>query len=337
MSEVIPIMEFVEMQALMMEPNWADVSPSTNIVLPFYLPEEILQKKTVAEIERWIFHKPIPVVGVARQGVESSLDSIVDIVATDDADVDALLKKIIRNPHASAVLVQIIRSTLTLSISQALNLESLAYSTLQGGEEFSRWLKGYVSNHGGKPPVTQPEPVVQTIRQGNQLEINLNTPGNRNALSVQMRDTLTEVFKLVLMDPTIKYVHVSGNGPCFSAGGDLSEFGVSDDQALAHQIRLMRMPAQYLSQASERYTFHLHGACIGAGLEMPAFAKHLVATPDTFFHLPEISMGLIPGAGGCVSIPRRIGRQRMNYLAITGTKLSVETAINWGLIDEIAG
>jgi enoyl-CoA hydratase/carnithine racemase len=70
---------------------------------------------------------------------------------------------------------------------------------------------------------------------------------------------------------------------------------------------------------------------------MPAFAKHLVATPDTFFHLPEISMGLIPGAGGCVSIPRRIGRQRMNYLAITGTKLSVETAINWGLIDEIAG
>jgi enoyl-CoA hydratase/carnithine racemase len=46
-------------------------------------------------------------------------------------------------------------------------------------------------------------------------------------------------------------------------------------------------------------------------------------------------MGLIPGAGGCVSIPRRIGRHRTNYLAVTGMKLSAENALSWGLIDEI--
>jgi enoyl-CoA hydratase/carnithine racemase len=47
-------------------------------------------------------------------------------------------------------------------------------------------------------------------------------------------------------------------------------------------------------------------------------------------------MGLVPGAGGCVSIPRRIGRQRMNFLAITGQRLSAEEALEWGLVDEIA-
>jgi enoyl-CoA hydratase len=49
--------------------------------------------------------------------------------------------------------------------------------------------------------------------------------------------------------------------------------------------------------------------------------------------LPEVAMGLIPGAGGCVSIPRRIGRQRMNWLALTGIRLSVEEALAWGLVD----
>jgi enoyl-CoA hydratase/carnithine racemase len=69
---------------------------------------------------------------------------------------------------------------------------------------------------------------------------------------------------------------------------------------------------------------------------MPAFAGRLVASSDTFFHLPEVGMGLVPGAGGCVSIPRRIGRQRMNFLAITGQRLSAEEALEWGLVDEIA-
>ena len=150
-----------------------------------------------------------------------------------------------------------------------------------------------------------------------------------------MRDGLTDAFKLVAMDPSIRQVSVTGEGPCFSAGGDLSEFGQSDDRALAHQVRQWRMPAQYLARRSDCYTFHLHGACIGAGIELPAFAGRLVATKDAYFQLPEVGMGLLPGAGGCVSIPRRIGRQKMNLLAITGMQLPAGEALTWGLIDEI--
>ncbi len=95
------------------------------------------------------------------------------------------------------------------------------------------------------------------------------------------------------------------------------------------------MPAQYLARRADCYTFRLHGACIGAGIEMPAFAGRLVATKDAYFQLPEVGMGLVPGAGGCVSIPRRIGRQKMNLLAITGMQLPADEARTWGLIDEI--
>ena len=97
------------------------------------------------------------------------------------------------------------------------------------------------------------------------------------------------------------------------------------------------MPAQYLAEHAGRYSFQFYtAACIGAGIELPAFSGHISASRDAFFRLPEVAMGLIPGAGGCVSIPRRIGRHRTNYLAVTGMELSAEKALSWGLIDELA-
>jgi enoyl-CoA hydratase/carnithine racemase len=61
----------------------------------------------------------------------------------------------------------------------------------------------------------------------------------------------------------------------------------------------------------------------------------VVAAPDTVIRLPEIGMGLIPGAGGTASIPVRVGRERTAYLALSGVELSAEEALRWGLVDEI--
>ena len=69
-----------------------------------------------------------------------------------------------------------------------------------------------------------------------------------------MRDALTEAFKLVAMDATIERVTVAANGPCFSAGGDLGEFGSAADLAVAHRIRQWRMPAQYLVRCAHLHT-----------------------------------------------------------------------------------
>jgi enoyl-CoA hydratase/carnithine racemase len=61
----------------------------------------------------------------------------------------------------------------------------------------------------------------------------------------------------------------------------------------------------------------------------------VVARPATTFRLPEVRMGLLPGAGGTASLPRRMGRRRTAFLALSGDALPVETALRWGLVDEI--
>ncbi|MEC8919542.1 MAG: enoyl-CoA hydratase/isomerase family protein, partial [Actinomycetota bacterium] len=76
---------------------------------------------------------------------------------------------------------------------------------------------------------------------------------------------------------------------------------------------------------------------VGAGTELAAFAGHLEATGSATFSLPEVSMGLIPGAGGTVSVPRRIGRQRTARMCLTGTTIDAQTALAWGLVDEVVG
>jgi enoyl-CoA hydratase/carnithine racemase len=80
----------------------------------------------------------------------------------------------------------------------------------------------------------------------------------------------------------------------------------------------------------------MHGHCAGSGVELPAFAGTVVAAPDTVCSLPEIGFGLIPGAGGTVSLTRRIGRRRVALLALSGASVDAPTAHDWGLIDEIS-
>lgn len=315
---------------LLRESNAADVCSLT--VLGVDLRRQSFTEDEVNEIRPWLSRQPVPVVGLVDDG--NPLMPDLDIVLASESDCAEILAHIDNNPMASAVLVQVTRVTETLPVSSALSMESLGYGTLQSGEEFARWLAGYRQVKTSAQSVDTADPVLLE-REGQLLQIILNTPENRNALSVPMRDRLSEAFKLVAMDDSITQVVVSGNGPCFSAGGDLTEFGSASDLSVAHQIRQLRMPAQYLASHADKYTVNLHGACIGAGIEMTAFAGHVRATGDTFFQLPEIAMGLIPGAGGCVSIPRRIGRQRTNYLAISGKQLSVQDALSWGLIDEI--
>ena len=86
---------------------------------------------------------------------------------------------------------------------------------------------------------------------------------------------------------------------------------------------------------ADRVEAHLHGVCFGAGIELTAFAGSIVAAPDTRIALPELSLGLVPGAGGTVSLPRRIGRHRTALLALTGIEVDADTAQGWGLIDRV--
>jgi enoyl-CoA hydratase/carnithine racemase len=70
-------------------------------------------------------------------------------------------------------------------------------------------------------------------------------------------------------------------------------------------------------------------------VELPAFAGRVAARADATFWLPELALGLCPGAGGTVSLPRRIGRQRTAWLALSGRAIDARTALDWGLVDEV--
>ena len=129
---------------------------------------------------------------------------------------------------------------------------------------------------------------------------------------------------------------LAGAGPSFCSGGDLDEFGSFPDPATAHITRLARSSGRVLAAIAPKVVAHLHGACMGAGIELPAFAGRVVADPDTVISLPEVGLGLLPGAGGTVSLPRRIGRQRTCELALTQRRIDASTALGWGLVDEIA-
>jgi enoyl-CoA hydratase/carnithine racemase len=101
-------------------------------------------------------------------------------------------------------------------------------------------------------------------------------------------------------------------------------------------VRTTRSPARLLALCAGRVRAELHGACIGAGIELPAFAARVVAREDAFAELPELAMGLVPGAGGTVSLPRRIGRQKTAWLALSGERIDAARALAWGLFDAVS-
>ena len=254
-------------------------------------------------------------------------------VPDPDAEAGVLSQAAARNPQACSVLGQVLRITEALPVGAALEAESFAYSTLLGGPEFGRWLGA----RGHRPPPPPAEQPVIVRRDGTRLLITLNRPERRNAYGRQLRDALTDALRVALLDPAVTGVVLDGAGPCFCSGGDLAEFGTAPDLATAHFVRTRAGAARLIGELGPRIQARVHGPCAGAGIELAAFAGTVVAEAGTTFWLPEVGMGLIPGAGGTVSIPRRIGRWRTLYLALTGHRIDVATALAWGLVDASAG
>ena len=212
--------------------------------------------------------------------------------------------------------------------------ESLAYSTLQSGPEFARWL----AERGPARLPDIPEPVLAE-RDGDTLRVRFNRPQRHNAFSTDARAALLEALDVARLDPSVNEVVLSGNGRSFCSGGDLAEFGTFADPASAHLARTRHSPALVLDELTARLgprcRAEVHGQVLGSGLEMAAYCGWVQASPDAVFGLPELSLGLIPGAGGTVSITRRIGRWRTAYLVLSGQRIDAATALRWGLVDAV--
>jgi len=253
-------------------------------------------------------------------------------LAPGDPAVDRAAATVDADPLAATALALLLRGGDGRSIGEGLVAESTAYGLLQSGPEFARW-------RAAQARVDRPHdegPAVLVERHGDELEITLNRPRVRNALDASMRDGLDEALRIASFDPDITVVHLRGAGPSFCSGGDLDEFGTRSDPPSAHLIRLLRSPARTLATVGDRTVAHLHGDAVGSGIELAAFARRVEAHPGTRISLPEVRLGLIPGAGGTVSLPRRIGRHRTLLLALGLDVLDLATALEWGLIDDVS-
>ncbi|MGV9862269.1 enoyl-CoA hydratase/isomerase family protein [Rhodococcus koreensis] len=256
-------------------------------------------------------------------------------VASIDATLDEVRTRVEHRPLAATILDDTLRAGAPYTNTRrGLITESLAYSTLQAGPEFGQWLaaQGPRQLHGQSDAVL-------LDREESTLHLRFNRPLQHNAFSNALRAGLMDGLEVVLADPSITRVLFSGSGRSFCSGGDLMEFGLLTDPAAAHLARTRHSPALLLDavreRLRERFVAQVHGAVLGSGLEMAAYCGTIIARCDAVFGLPELDLGLIPGAGGTVSVPRRIGRWRTAYLVLTGRRIDAATALGWGLVDEI--
>jgi hypothetical protein len=259
--------------------------------------------------------------------------SVGDVPGGPDLDgaLGRLRAAVQRSPRAAIACGQLVRQTAVLDTAGGLAAEAAAYSLLLGGPEFARWL-GERGAPRRREPAAEP---VRVSRDGGRLSIELDDPVRRNAFSARLREALLDALLVGAADETVESVELSGAGPAFCSGGDLDEFGAAKDLVAAYLVRLSRSPWRVIDRMAAKVTVTVQGACVGAGIEMAAYAGRVVAAEDAFFALPEVQMGLVPGAGGSVSVPRRIGRWRAAWMMLTGDRLPASTALRWGLVDEV--
>ncbi|MEM9706124.1 MAG: enoyl-CoA hydratase/isomerase family protein [Pseudomonadota bacterium] len=287
------------------------------------------------DVLKALAHAPCPLIGVGATGPEDEKDAAAtpcDCLVKDERELARLWANVAKAPLASMVLVQLIRTTYNLEPADALLMESFAYATVQRGAEFTDWRE---TSPPARPRRHSTDDCLLVSRERQTLSITMNSAATRNEIDRSMRDALCEAFQLAQTDKTIGSITLSANGDAFSVGGAVHEFGSVADPATAHWIRSLRLPAKYALQLSDKLRVRINGAAIGAGVEIAAFAGNLSASPRAWFQLPELKYGLIPGAGGTVSIARRIGRQQFIYLALSMKRLRAHEALSWGLVDAV--
>jgi len=269
---------------------------------------------------------PALTLGVGQ--VPPSTEDALDLVVADRQSADRVAATFSRAPLAAVSAALLLRHPPS-TLAAGLVAESTTYSMLQAGPEFAAW-------RASRHPTASTDDGVARVRveeHGSVMSIVLTRAEKHNALDVAMRDQL----HAALTDARWRRgpVAVIAEGPSFCSGGDLDEFATFPDPARAHLVRLERSLAACFAALADRLVVGIHGACLGAGIELSAFAARIVAADDARIGLPEQGMGLVPGAGGTVSITRRAGRHSTLALLLRDGTITAAEARTWGLVDEI--
>lgn len=155
-----------------------------------------------------------------------------------------------------------------------------------------------------------------------------------NAISFDLLKTLDEEYDRVENNPDVRVVVITGKGGAFAAGADIAGFlklGGQIEEFMETGVRLYRR----LETGPKPVVAAVNGVALGGGSELALAADIRIASSRARFGQPEVNLGIIPGWGGTVRLPRLIGHSRAASLLLTGDSINAEKAYQIGLVDQV--
>ena len=152
-----------------------------------------------------------------------------------------------------------------------------------------------------------------------------------NGLGYATRVALAAGVNRAEDDPAVRAIVVTGAGKAFSGGADIKEFG---SPKATSEPNLLSLIAQ-LEACSKPTVAAVHSVCMGGGLELALGCHYRVAAPGANVALPEVKIGLVPGAGGTQRLPRAIGKAKAMDLCLSARVLDADEADLYGLVSRV--
>jgi enoyl-CoA hydratase/carnithine racemase len=166
--------------------------------------------------------------------------------------------------------------------------------------------------------------------------ITLNRPKALNAYNIRMRDELYEVLGAIRDDSEVRVVILKGAGEkAFCAGADLSEFLTAPPPVFARTARFERDIWGRFSSMPIPFIAAMQGYVLGSGIEMSLYCDIRLCSEDAQFGLPEVTLGIIPAAGGSQTLPRHIGTSRALDILLSGRWIKAAEAKHFKLVNRI--
>lgn len=173
------------------------------------------------------------------------------------------------------------------------------------------------------------EKVIRQERLGDVAVLVLANPPV-NALSNALRDGLHQALQAAIADPGVRAIVLRGEGRGFCAGADIGEFGKPRTA-----LRLGDLCLE-IEASPKPVIAAIHGMALGGGLELALAAHYRVAGEGAVLGLPEVNLGILPGAGGTQRLPRLLGARDALRMMLTGAPIQAAEALRLGLIDRLA-
>ncbi len=163
--------------------------------------------------------------------------------------------------------------------------------------------------------------------------IELNRPEKRNALNNATLKELAGHLQQLDADSSVKAVVITGNPQCFAAGADLNELAQLDVVSIQQDQRPLLWKG--IDEFSKPLIMAVNGYALGAGFELTLHGDMIITGENAQFALPEIGLGMLPGAGGTQRLARLVGQQLAMRWAMTGEMVSATTALQHGISSQV--